>query len=156
MRALLDWMNPAKWLGVAIMFAALVVGYNLWAAHLEGVGYKKAEAVYTAAALKAEQVNRAREQSLQMQVTKAQHDYQDRQTILLADAAASRSAADSLRNQIAANSAKLSTLTRDAVDQYARAAGLVLTECQRDYQGMAEKADAAVNDVVLLRQAWPK
>ena len=106
--------------------------------------------------LKAEQAARTKEQSLQTQLKKAQDDAKIRETKLAADAGRARNAADSLRNQLATNNAKLSALTRDAVDQYAGAANLVLIDCQRDYQGLAEKADAAVSDIELLRQAWPK
>ena len=71
-------------------------------------------------------------------------------------AAAARAESDRLRDQLANTNARLATAPVDAVRRYATTASAVLDECQREYQGMAEKADGHAADTLKLQQAWPK
>lgn len=153
---ILAWFNPMRWLMLLGLVLALTAGYYGWRSHEQGIGYDRAVSEYTVKLAKAEQIARAKEQSLQAQITKAQDDAKVRETKLAADAAGSRRTADGLRQQLASNNAKLSSLTRAAVDQYAATSSDVLIECTGAFTDMAAKADAALSDVQTLLQAWPK
>jgi len=73
-----------------------------------------------------------------------------------AAATRARSAADSLRDELAAARTDLSNATESARAKYAAAVETVLGECSREYQIMAEKADGHANDAVMLKEAWPR
>ena len=153
---ILAWFSPTRWLLLLGLCLSLTAGYYSWRSHEQGIGYDKAVSEYTVKLAKAEQAARAKEQSLQAQITKAQDDAKTRETKLAADAASSKRTADSLRQQLASNNAKLSSLTRAAVDQYAATAGIVFAECAGTVTDLAAKVDAALSDVQTLLQAWPK
>ncbi len=73
-----------------------------------------------------------------------------------AAATRARSAADSLRDELATARTDLSNATESARAKYAAAVETVLGECSREYQSMAEKADGHANDAVMLKEAWPR
>lgn len=73
-----------------------------------------------------------------------------------AAATRARSAADSLRDELATARADLSNATESARAKYAAAVETVLGECSREYQSMAETADRHANDAATLKDAWPK
>lgn len=151
----MSWLNPSRWLLYGGLVAALVLGYGFWSRHMQGIGYDKATAEYTAAALVASEAARAKESAWQTQLQKAQNDATKRQKTLAADAAAARGAADSLRDDLRAVRASLPTLTREAVDRYADTASIVFADCIREYQGLAKAADGHAGDQQTLDDGWP-
>ena len=120
------------------------------------IGYAKAQAEHTAAALIAKQTARAKEAAWKTQLQKAQDDASQRQTKLAADAAAARSATDRLRNDLAAIRASLPGLTRAALERYANASADVFAECSREYSGLAQTADRITSERQTLIEGWPK
>src|SRR3989337_2742343 len=91
-------LNPGRWLLYGAFLAALLLGVWRLDVSRQQIGYDRAVTEYTAMALKAEQVARAKEQSLQAQVTKAENEAKTRETKLAASAAATRRVADGLRS----------------------------------------------------------
>ena len=152
----MSWLNPYRWLLYGALIAALVLGYGLWSRHMQGIGYDKATAEYTAAALVASEAARAKESAWQTQLKKAQDEATKRQTKLAVDAAAARGAADSLRDDLRAVRASLPGLTREAVDRYADTASLVFADCARSYSGLAQDADRLATERQTLIDSWPK
>lgn len=73
-----------------------------------------------------------------------------------AAATRARSAADSLRDELAAARTDLSNATESARAKYAAAVETVLGECSREYQSMAETADGHANDAMMLKEAWTR
>lgn len=152
----MSWLSPYRWLLLGGLILALVLGVNRWNAHQRDIGYDKAVAEYTAAALVATQAARAKEQALQTKVNEAQHAAKIRETKLAADAGRARSESERLRGDLAAIRGDLPRLTRDAVNRYADAASIVFDQCQREYQDMAANADRLASDRQTLIDAWPK
>lgn len=70
-----------------------------------------------------------------------------------ADAAAH---ADKLRKQLTAANARITTATREAVNQYATTLGDVFGQCVQEYRSVAEKATGHASDVQLMLDAWPR
>lgn len=67
-----------------------------------------------------------------------------------------RSAADSLRDELAAARADLSNASESARAKYAIAVETVLGECSRELAEMGRLADGHANDALMLQSAWPK
>lgn len=149
-------LNPYHWLAVAAILAALIFGVHRLDQSRQQIGYDKATSEYTAAALKAEQAARAKEQAIQTQITKAQNDAKIRETKLAADAGRARAAVAGLRDDLATARSQLSTLARDAVNQYAATSTELLTQCGASLADMARAADGHANDSLMLQEAWPK
>lgn len=145
-----------KILGAAALLAALAFGLWQLDKSRQSIGYDRAVAEYTAQALKADQAARAREQALQAKVTKAQDDSKLRETKLAADAAASRAAANGLRDDLATIRNSLPSLARDAVNRYADTASVVFQECADRYSELAAKTDAIASERQTLIEAWPR
>lgn len=148
--------SPYRWLAALAMLAGLVLGYGFWADHIGDTREAKVRAEYTATALVAEQAARAKEQALQTQIEKAQHDAKIREKKLAADAAAARGAADSLRDDLKTARSRLSQATRPALIEYSDASSELLIDCSRRYQELAVKADGHASDAVMLLEAWPR
>ena len=72
------------------------------------------------------------------------------------DADSARDASDGLRDDLATLRVKLSTASRDAVNQYASTVSDVFEQCGRKYSDLAATADGIVNDRQTLIDAWPK
>ena len=149
-------LNPSTWLLYGALAGALVLGAWRLDVSRQAIGYSKAQAEYTVAALAATEAARAREQQLQATVTKAQNDAQKRQKILAADAGRARAVADGLRDDLAAARGRIPALTRAAVNQYADTASIVFEQCVREYSEVARQADAIANDRQALIDAWPR
>lgn len=151
---ILPWY--VRWLAVAALCAA----FGGWC-YVHGM--KHTQAAWDAAtvaqqteAAKQEQANRAKELKLHQQVIEAQNAAIERNKKNQAAIAAARAESDSLRGDLAATRAKLSSASADAVRNYAATVSDILGECARDYQSMAEKADGHAGDVMLLQEAWPR
>lgn len=67
-----------------------------------------------------------------------------------------RSAADSLRDELAAARTDLSNATESARAKYAAAVETVLGECSRELAEMGRLADGHANDAVMLKESWPR
>lgn len=94
--------------------------------------------------------------ALSQAVVKAQNDAKKREADLRSAADAARSESDGLHGDLEALRADYDKLSRDAVIERAAAVGAVLDQCQRQYQGVAAKADRHASDVRTLIDAWPK
>lgn len=73
-----------------------------------------------------------------------------------AAATRARSAADSLRDELATARTDLSNATESARAKYASAVETVLGECSRELTEMGRLADGHANDAATLKDAWPK
>ena len=80
----------------------------------------------------------------------------DRATKAEADASRAAATTDGLRKQIASVPTRIATASRAAVDEYAEAAGELLSACTVEYQWMARKADEHSNSERTLIESWPK
>jgi hypothetical protein len=152
----LSWLNPYRWLLAGGLIAALALGYVAWARHMQGIGYDKATAEYTAVALVASEAARAKESAWQAQLTKAQNEATKRQKTLAADADALRTERNGLRDDLAAVRASVPGLTRTALERYANASADVFDHCVREYSGLAQDADRLASQRQTLIDAWPK
>lgn len=70
-------------------------------------------------------------------------------------AALAAAGADRLRADLAKANARISTATREAVNQYALAVADVFEQCTSRYSDLAEKATGHASDVQLMIEAWP-
>lgn len=73
-----------------------------------------------------------------------------------AAATRARSAADSLRDELAAARADLSNATESARAKYAATVETVLGECSRELAEMGRLADGHANDAKTLIDSWPR
>ena len=87
----LMWLNPARWMLYAAFAAALTLG--AWRVHhvIDQGGYDRAEAEYAAAALKASEAARVKEQELIVKNQKVDNDYQTEKKRRATDAVISSS-----------------------------------------------------------------
>lgn len=146
---------PYKLLALAVVGAGLVaLGWRFGAGSVQA-DWDKEKAIQAQAALNAEQLARAKEQSINRKFQEAQNAATKREQILKADADAARAAAGGLRNTIAALRRELSTATASACRQTADAALAVFGECSDTYQRVAEAADGHASDLRTLTDAWP-
>ena len=72
-----------------------------------------------------------------------------------ANAAVLRTERDGLRAQLAATAVQLPSASCTSVRAYGIAASTVIGECSDRLVEMAEQADRAIGEVILLRDAWP-
>lgn len=73
-----------------------------------------------------------------------------------AAAAAARSAAASLRQQLDSYRTRLRAQPKTPDNQYAATIADLFEQCSVEYQQLAEQADGHAGDVKLLLDAWPK
>lgn len=73
-----------------------------------------------------------------------------------AAADSARRAAVSLRDELAAARASLSSATVDAARNYAATLSDVFGQCVDEYRGLAEKATGHASDSLTYQNAWPK
>lgn len=111
---------------------------------------------YATAQVRAVEIAHADTIRLQAQASKAAADAATRQRSLAADRDRLRAAADGLRDDLATSSVQLPHASCPAVRDYGIAASDVIGECSARLVEVAEKADRAIGDVILLRDAWPK
>lgn len=103
----------------------------------------------------AEMLARSTEQKFQQKLQEAQDGARKRETTLRADAAASRAAAGSLRDQLATIRGGLTQASSQARADTAAALAVVLERCSVEYRELAEVADRHASDVRTLIDAWP-
>jgi hypothetical protein len=142
-------------IGLAIL-AALTFGYITFTKHQQSIGYNRAKSEDAAESARLNEIYRIKEVALQSAVTKAQNDAIIAQQTLKTLTAASNSALASLRNQLTNTQHLLSTATRSSLIDYSTTQSTILSDCAREYQQLAEKADGHALDSRTLIQAWPK
>lgn len=152
----MSWLSPYRWLLIAAAIAALLLGINRWNAHQQDIGYEKARAEYTAAALVATQVARAKEQQLQTKVNEAVNAAKTRETKLAADAGRARAVADSLRDDLAAARSQVSSASIASLRQRITAFDTVFGQCTAEVERLAGDAQGIASDARLILDAWPK
>ena len=150
-------MSATVKLGMALttLIGVLFI-YSAWARVERNYGRAQAQAEYTAIALAADQAARAKEQSMQAQIAKAQNDAQTRQKTLEAAAAGAARAVVSLRSQLSASRAALPVPADAPSVDYSAASDAVLSECSAELVRVAKAADGHASDAVMLLEAWPK
>ena len=151
-------LSPKLWLAIAV--AAILsfygfVAYRSGAAHVRGQ-WDAAIVIQQQQAAAAEAENRRMESLRQNKVIEAQNAQTKRSQVLQAAIVAGRVVADSLRHDLAANTASLPSQSPDACRAYAAAANAVLGDMEAAGRGMAEKASGHASDTLTLEQAWPK
>ena len=72
------------------------------------------------------------------------------------DADRLRGELDGLRGDLASVPERITSATREAVNQYATAATVVFDQCVRRYSDVAQAATGHAADVKTLMEAWPK
>lgn len=110
---------------------------------------------YAKAALKAVEVAQAETIRLQGIKDEALKKANTRANANKVAAAAAATERDSLRDELAAASAKLPSLSHQACLARAHALSVVFEQCSRDFEGMARKAQNHANDALTLDEAWP-
>lgn len=63
---------------------------------------------------------------------------------------------DGLRGDLASVPERITSATREAVDQYAATATFVFDQCSRRYSEVAQAASGHAADVKTLMEAWPR
>lgn len=151
-----NWLNPGRWLALVGVLAALLAWDGYRTSQYRELGRQDILVPQRKAALLAKQAAEDRETQWQNQLKKVNQDAQQRYKALEVAAAASRGAADSLRNEVRSARSRLSTLPRETLDQYADTGTELLLECSRKYQELAAKADGHASDQQTLDQGWPQ
>lgn len=144
-----------KALSYLIAIAAVLGGLWWYGDTKYDEGYAVREAIAVQAELEATKQAEEKRKQMQSIADKAQRKANERAKILETDSANARIAANKLRNENTRLRSSLSSLTREAIDRYANAASIVLTECTDAYTGLAEQADKIDNDRRQLEEAWP-
>ena len=153
----LAWLNPGTWLLYGSLVAALALG--AWRVHhvIDQGGYDRAEAEYTAAALKASEAARAKEQELIVKNQKVANDYINEKNRRAADAAVS---AGRLRDLQAALSSPQGTDTaaiagtidpRDAIINQCAGALVGLDDYAQEVAGKASALQQYIGAVCLAK-----
>lgn len=154
---MLALISPRLWGAVVL---AIVLAFTHFTAYRAGRaavrGQWDAQKVVDAeAARKALEANRAIEEQRQKQAQEAIDASKIRETQLRADAAASRSALERLRNAVRTASGVVPGSTGNAVSEPS-AEGRLLAQCAAEYQSLGERADQHASDVKTLMDAWPR
>jgi cell division protein FtsL len=151
--------GAVRWLLVAALCAAGVVGFHFWEARLvaegDAAGYARAKAEYTASALKAEAKARADSARMQKEKDDAEIEAAQRQVLQKRDAERLRAERDGLRGDLSAAREHLRDAPVEAVRLYAISASDVFEQCVRSYSDLAEKADGHSSDTLKMLRAWP-
>lgn len=103
-----------------------------------------------------EKAARVKEAALNLKLQEAQNAAKKRETILRNDADIAVRTSDRLRDELAELRRGLPDLSADAIRQRADTLAQLLNDCQRNYRGLAEKADRIESDRRTLMEAWPK
>ena len=142
--------------------AALVLGAVLaWG--IQGVRYNSLRHEYdrfradaSQAQLNAVQAARLVEQRNTKRMQEALEDAERREAKNLADAAAARRTAGSLRDQLAGIKASLPGVSAAACRGRSAVLTDVLGDCAASYAGMAEQADRIASDLRTVIGSWPQ
>lgn len=139
---------------IAILLGAFWGGHRSGAAGVQADWSAEREKNAEVARL-LEAAHRAKELRWSRQLEDAQNEAKKREIKLRGDVAASRDAADGLRNDIDQLQRQLPELAAETCRQRADTLADLLKQCASDYRVLAEKADRHVNDVQTMNDAWP-
>ncbi|MGJ7508671.1 hypothetical protein [Variovorax sp. GT1P44] len=151
-------MSPRLW---GAVFLAIVLGFTHFTAYRSGRAavrnqWDAQRLVDAEAARKAIEANRAKEQKLQADLSKAQDEATKREKTLRAAAAGARSERDRLRDAIFAATSGLPGDTSGTVLARAATLGRLLDQCSTEYSAVAERASGHASDAMMLHDGWPK
>jgi hypothetical protein len=147
-----DWLNPARWLLYAGFVAALCLGAWRFEAHIEQKGYDRAQAEYTAAALKASEAARVKEKELQAAVTTVEKRHAETKRRAAADAVAAGNELDLLRSALADRSTgSQDTAAASRIDGPGGLERDLLGACAANLTNLASEADRLESKVVGLQ-----
>jgi len=152
----MSWLDPRQWLLVLAFCAAGLVGYNVWSARLEAVGYDRAQDEFNKAAVAAQEKARVETARMQKEKDNAESKAAERLVLQARAAAQLRAERDGLRNDLATTRVHLRDAPVAAVRQYAAAAADIFEQCAGRYSDLASEADGHASDSLKLQQAWPK
>lgn len=155
----LAWLNPGRWLLYGGLMLAIVAGALVYKARIESAadaaGYARAQAEYTAAALKAEQAARAREAQLNAARAAVEKTYVTEKRRAADAAAAAQSELDLLRDTLdsiaAGRAAAADPGTAGRADGPARLEQELLGHCARALVDLAREADGLEARIVGLQ-----
>ena len=151
----LSWLNPGRWLLYLALLAALGVGIYRLDQSRQQLGYDKAQAEYTSAALKAEQAARAKEQELLTARTKVEAIYAKHKKAAAADAGAAADELDRLRIALAnapAVNPGASASAPAGTDAGTNVVNQLFGACAQTLVGLAREADGLEARLVGLQQ----
>jgi malate/lactate dehydrogenase len=142
---------------LAIAISATVSGFGVWRYQSHKYEVQIAEIRLEQAQDMAAASARALEDFTAMQRTKDDAITQAEHRAQTNAKAAARAAAgaDRLRSDLAKANARISTATREAVNQYAATIGDVFGQCVEEYRALGEKATGHASDVRLMIDSWP-
>jgi hypothetical protein len=137
-------LGAGKWLLYGALAAGVLLGIWRLDVSRQAIGYSKAQAEYAAAALKASEAARAKEQELQTKVTKVANDYQAEKRRRAADAVLNADRLRDLQAALADNSSNTPATSgtddpRDAIINQC-ASSLVILD--GDFKSLAAKASS--------------
>ena len=155
-------MTPLSFFSVIKIGLALALGALIsWS--VQSVRYDTLRRDYAAyranaqqAQLDAVQAARLAEKRNTQRLQEALDGAERREAKNLADAAAARRAAGSLREQLAAIKSGLPGVSADACRQRSGVLADVLGDCAASYSGLAEQADRLASDLRTMNDGWPK
>lgn len=140
----MSWLSPTTWLLYGGLVLALIAGG--WRVHhvIDQGGYDRAQAEYTAIALKASEQARAKEAELSTKVQGVANAYQAEKKKRAADAVAAADALGLLKSALAAadereNSAAAGRVDADPRDGIVAECASALVEVDRVAQGLASQ-----------------
>lgn len=138
---------------IAAVLAAAVAGAGAWTVQGWRMGEQMARLKTEYATQQAQALEKAHAETirLQAQADAAARQHAARAAKMANDVNASRSAADGLRNDLAAMLMSGNTCT---ANNHETISGL-LAECGQRYSSMAAEADKRASEVILLLEAWP-
>lgn len=155
-------MNPIAYLRVAEILAGLALiagicwGVHEFLEHERDIGRKEKQVEWdkqkASDKLASEHQEKDWQARLDAAIAKGSVDEQARQR----EAAATRAAADSLRNTNTTLQQLLPTASAEAARKYAATYANIFNDCVARYREMGEAAQGHANDTKTLDTAWPK
>lgn len=150
------WFFWARIGSICALVGGLFIGAMLALNRAEKRGYDRAAAEYTAAALRAEEANRAKDVAWRDKLARAENESRKQRAANDAAAAAMRSELGGLRDELAKVRRDLPDAPGGAVVERADTLATVFAECAAEVAGLAAKADRHADDAKRLRDAWPR
>ena len=152
------FMSPKLWLALGVAALLAFSGFFIYRAGKANTQAKwDAEKLVQTQKLAAfNEENRRIEQRRQALITEAQNAAKIREIALRRSAAAADSAANSLRDELAAARSNLSSASCETVRGHAEALNSVFGQCVNRYRGLAETTQGIASDALMLDQAWPR
>lgn len=151
-------MSPKAWMAIALSIALAFSYAFIYRAGKATVraDWNKANADQLATDLAAEQENRRMESLRTAKVIEAQNANTKRNQALQIAAAGAAAQSSSLRDDLAAIRADVSSATLNACRARAAALTTLLGDMEAAGAGMAGKAQGHANDSLMYQEGWPK